>query len=114
MYVQKKTRGNNIICRLLQGLWLRTQREDGANTTRQRPTQRNCRSHKIHRSKRRSGRVGTAIWMHHMDTNKMYGEKAWRQLHKNGANNIKQFLEAAPHESTAVRPPSTHHENYPR
>ena len=32
---------NNIICRLRQGLWLHTQREDGANTTRLRPTQRN-------------------------------------------------------------------------
>ena len=41
----KKPRGNNIICRLLQDLWLHTQREDGANTTRQRPTQRSRRSH---------------------------------------------------------------------
>ena len=37
----------------------------------------------------------------------MYGEKAWRQLHKNPASSIEQVLEAA-----AVRPPTTHHEKY--
>ena len=42
----------------------------------------------------------------------MDGENAWRQLHKNAASNIDQFLEAAPHKVAAVRPPSTHHENY--
>ena len=41
----KKTWRNNIICRVLQGHWRYTQREDGANTTRLRPTQRNRRSH---------------------------------------------------------------------
>ena len=40
----KKTWANNIICRLLQGLWLHRKREDGANTTRIRPTLRNRRS----------------------------------------------------------------------
>ena len=47
------------------------------------------------------------------DANKTYGKKAWRQLHKNVANNIEQFLKAAPNKAAAVRPPSTHHENYP-
>ena len=51
--------------------------------------------------------------MHHMDANKMYEEKAWRQLHKNAASNTEQVLEAAPHQTAAVRPPITHHENYP-
>ena len=41
----KKTWVNNIICRLLQGLWPHTQREDGANTTLLWPTIRNRRSH---------------------------------------------------------------------
>ena len=41
----KKPRGNNIICRLLQGIWLHTQREYGANTTHLRPLQRNSCSH---------------------------------------------------------------------
>ena len=41
----KKPRGNNIICRLRQGLWLHTQRKDGANAYRLLPTQRNRRSH---------------------------------------------------------------------
>ena len=43
----------------------------------------------------------------------MYGEKAWRQLDKNAASNIKQVLEATPHKAAAVRPPTTHHGNYP-
>ena len=43
----------------------------------------------------------------------MYGEKAWRQLHKNAASNIEQVLEAAPHKAAAVWPLTTHHENYP-
>ena len=42
-----------------------------------------------------------------------YGEKAWRQLHKNAASNIKQVLEAAPHKAAAVRSPTTNHKNYP-
>ena len=43
----------------------------------------------------------------------MYGEKAWRQLHKNAASNIEQVLEAAPHIAGAVRPRTTYRENYP-
>ena len=42
----------------------------------------------------------------------MDGEKAWWQLHKNAASNIQQALEATPHKAAAVRPPTTHHENY--
>ena len=43
----------------------------------------------------------------------MDGEKAWRQLHKNAASNIEQVLEATPHKAAAIRPPTTHQENYP-
>ena len=50
--------------------------------------------------------------MHYMDANKTAGEKAWRQLHKN-ASNIEQVLAATPHGAAALRPPTTHHENYP-
>ena len=39
-------------------------------------------------------------------------KKAWRQLHKNAASNIEQTMEAALHKAAAVRPPTTHHENY--
>ena len=60
----------------------------------------------------RRGRVDTAVWMNYMDDNWTYGEKAWRQLHKNTASNIKQVLGAAPHKTAAVRPLITHHENY--
>ena len=58
------------------------------------------------------GRIDTAIWMHYMDANKTHGEKAWRQLHKNATSSIEQVLEAIPHKTAAVRPLSTHHENY--
>ena len=39
-----------------------------------------------------------------MDANKTHGEKAWRQLHKNAASNIKQVREVTPHKAAAVRP----------
>ena len=51
--------------------------------------------------------------MHYMDANKTYEEKPWQQLHRNVASNIEQVLEAAPHKAAVVRPPTTHHENYP-
>ena len=35
-----------------------------------------------------SGRVDTAVWMHHLDTNKTAGEEVRRQLHKNVMSNI--------------------------
>ena len=41
----KKPRGNNIICRLHQGLGCYTQKKDGANTTHLWPIQRNRCSH---------------------------------------------------------------------
>ena len=59
-----------------------------------------------------SGRVDTAIWMHYMGANKTEGEKAWRQLHKNAASNIEQVQEGTPQKAAAVRPLTTHHENY--
>ena len=36
----------------------------------------------------------------------MDGEKAWRLLHKNSANNFEQVLEATPNKAITVRPPS--------
>ena len=61
---------------------------------------------------KRSGRIDTAIWMHHEDANKTYGEEAWRQLHENAASNFKQVQETAPHKTATVRLPTTRHENY--
>ena len=60
-----------------------------------------------------SGRLDTAIWMHYLDANKTAGEKARRQLHKNAVSNIEQILVATPHKAPAIRPPTSHHENYP-
>ena len=36
-----------------------------------------------------SGRVDTAVRMHHLDANKTAGKEIKRQLHKNVASNIK-------------------------
>ena len=47
--------------------------------------------------------------MHHVGTNKKYGERAWRQLHKIAASCIEQIREATPDKTVAVRPPTTHH-----
>ena len=41
----------------------------------------------------------------------MDGEKVCQQLHKNTASYFEQVLEATPHIATAVRPPTSHHEN---
>ena len=51
--------------------------------------------------------------MLYMDANKTTEKNAWRQLHNNAKNNIEQVLEATPHKTAIVRPPTTHHENYP-
>ena len=59
-----------------------------------------------------SGHIDTAIWVHYMDSNKMAGEEARRQLHKNAANNLEQVLVATPHKTPTVRPPASYHENY--
>ena len=42
----------------------------------------------------------------------MYGEKAWQQLHKSAASNIKQVLETAPHKAAAIQLLTTYPENY--
>ena len=42
----------------------------------------------------------------------MNGEKAWQQLHKNAASNIKQVVVAAPNKAVTVCPLTTHYENY--
>ena len=59
------------------------------------------------------GHVDTAEWMHHLDTNKMAGEEARWQLHKNAASNIEQVRAATPHKAPTIRPSASHHENYP-
>ncbi len=48
-----------------------------------------------------------------MDANETYGEKVWRQLHKNAVSNIEQVLVATPHKAAAILPLTTHHEKYP-
>ena len=41
------------------------------------------------------------------------GQKAYQQLRKNAASDIKRVLEALIHKTAAVRPLTTHYENYP-
>ena len=48
-----------------------------------------------------------------MDANKTAGEEARRQLNKNATSNIEQVLAATPHKTPTIRPPASHHENYP-
>ena len=60
-----------------------------------------------------SSRVDTTVWIHHLDANKMAGEKAQQQLHKNVASNIEQVLAATPHKAPTKWPPTSHQENYP-
>ena len=60
-----------------------------------------------------SCRIDTAVWMHYVDANKMAGEEARRQLHKNAASNIEEVLSATPYKTPTIRPPASHHENYP-
>ena len=50
--------------------------------------------------------------MHHVDANKTYVEKTWRQLHTKAASNIEQVLDTAPQKTATVRPPTTRHEKY--
>ena len=54
----------------------------------------------------------TAVWMHHLDANQTAGKEARRQLHKDVASNIK-VLATTPHKAPTIRPPASHHENYP-
>ena len=60
-----------------------------------------------------SGHIDTVVWMHYLDANKTAGEKARRQLHKNAASNIEQVLAVTSHKTPTIRPPTSHHENYP-
>ena len=51
--------------------------------------------------------MSSFVFVYLLDANKTAGEEARRQLHKNVASNIKQ------HKAPTIRPPSSHHENYP-
>ena len=59
-----------------------------------------------------NGRVDTAVWMHYLNADKTAGEKARRQLHKNVESSNEQVLEATPHKTPTIRPPTSHRENY--
>ena len=52
------------------------------------------------------------VWMHHIDTNKMHGEKARWKLCKNAAYCLEQILEAAPHKTATVWSPTSYLTNH--
>ena len=52
---------------------------------------------------------GCTTWM--QTKKKKNGEKAWRKLHKNAASNSEHVLEATPHKTPTVWPPTSHHKN---
>ena len=52
-----------------------------------------------------SGCVSSSVWMHHMDADKTYWEKARQEVHKNAMSYIEQILEATSLETTVVWPP---------
>ena len=43
--------------------------------------------------------VSTTVWLHHMNSNKMFGGKDTWKLHKNAIRCSKQILEAALHKT---------------
>ena len=57
--------------------------------------------------------IDTTVWMHYMDANKTAKQEARRQLNKNAASNIEQVLAATPQKAPTIRPPASHHKNYP-
>ena len=60
-----------------------------------------------------SGRVNSTIWMHHIDADWAYWEKARRELHKNSTSYIEQILEATSHKTTTARPPTSYLLSHP-
>ena len=46
----------------------------------------------------------TTVWMHHLDSSKMHGEKARWELHKNALCCFEQILEATPYKTADVQP----------
>ena len=57
--------------------------------------------------------TNTTVWMHHLDTDKAYREKAWQQLHKDATSCIKQILEVTSHKTAAVWPPTNYLKEHP-
>ena len=57
--------------------------------------------------------VSTTVWLHHRDSNKIFGEKARWALHKNAACYLVRILEAAHPKTTAGWPLASHLMNHP-
>ena len=52
--------------------------------------------------------VYATVWMHHMDAELAYREKAKPELYRNVTSNIEQILEAIFLKTAAVWPPTFH------
>ena len=57
--------------------------------------------------------VGNIVWMHDLDSNEKYGEKARLELHKSVASCFEQIQVAAPHKTATLRPLASHLTNHP-
>ena len=57
--------------------------------------------------------ISIIVWLQHLDSNKMPGEKARWELHKNAACCFEQILEAAPYKTAVVRPLTSYLINHP-
>ena len=55
-----------------------------------------------------SGHVNSTIWMHHMDADKSYREKARQELHKNATSYTEQILEATSHNTAGLWSSTSH------
>ena len=57
--------------------------------------------------------VSATVWLHHLDSNKMLGEKARWELHKVAMCCFEQILETALYKTAAVRSLTSHLTNQP-
>ena len=48
--------------------------------------------------------VSTIVWLHHLDSNEIHGEKTNSKLHKDTSCCFEQILEAASYKTAAVQP----------
>ena len=60
-----------------------------------------------------SSPVNTTVWMYHIDTNKMHGEKARWELQKKATCCFELIQEATPHKTAVALPLTSYHKNHP-
>ena len=56
--------------------------------------------------------VSTTVWLHHLHSNGMLGEKAWRKLHQDAMRCFQQILEASPDKTAVVWSLTSYYTNH--